>query len=405
MEYIFRRTLLLLFFSYPLSANPTLFSPPPSIRSLAAVLMDATSGEILYAKNADLPHPPASLTKVLTIHILLSKIKAKEFSFDTEVPIPMESWAVNLPPDSSLMFLGPRQKATVKDILLGLAVASGNDAAIAAAYFVDGSVSAFAERMNREVQALGLQSLHFVEPSGYDANNRITAREFAQFLKYYLETHPESLESLHKVQQFTYPRLENLIEGNPMKPITQYNRNSLIFTHPWVDGIKTGFLYESGFNLAATASQNGMRLLVVLLGATAPSRFQAIQLRNQEAIQLLEYGFANFTSLQFPLPALKPIRVWKGSPSSFLPKIPSSIPLTIRKGRESQIRVEYSQTFYLEAPVSPNTNIGKLLVYDGEVLIKEGNLQAGKSIPRGSTFRVLLDTCIRFFRTLLRLPT
>ena len=232
---------------------------PPYISSLAAILMDARTGTILYEKNGMVPHPPASLTKVMTIHILLNKIKSGELSPDMLVPIPPESWAIRQPSDSSLMFLGPNQKATVQDILQGLAVASGNDAAVAAALLVSGSVEAFAELMNAEADRLGLKTLQFVEPSGYDASNRITAREFAQFLKYYLEEHPESLENLHSIREFSYPRSENLINGNTQHPIMQYNRNSLLFTYPGADGIKTGFLYESGYNLAATAKKNGMR--------------------------------------------------------------------------------------------------------------------------------------------------
>ncbi len=389
---------------FVLEANPSSLPPPPRVTSLAAILMDATTGTILYEKNPDLPHPPASLTKVVTIHILLDKIKKGEISWQTPVPLPPESWAVHQPSDSSLMFLGPNQRATVQDILQGLAVASGNDAAIAAALFVSGSVSAFAQKMNQEVERLGLKNLYFVEPSGYDASNRITAREFALFLKFYLEAHPESLNTLHSLREFTYPRPENVENGQKVRPITQFNKNSLVYTYPWADGIKTGFLYESGFNLAATAKKNGTRLLVVILGTTDSNPRKAIQTRNDEAVRLLEYGFAHFMTKEVPLPPLTSIRVWKGATQSFTPSVPSSIPVTVRRERESYIQVQCTQTFFVEAPVQPTTVIGNLRVYDGRTVLREANLLAGVEIPRGSWFHVAKDTILVFFRRLLRMP-
>lgn len=397
---------LLIFTSFPfaLRANPSSLPIPPPISSRAAVLMDATTGTILYEKNADIPHPPASLTKVVTIHILLDKIKKGEISWQTPVPLPPETWAIHQPSDSSLMFLGPNQRATVQDILQGLAVASGNDAAIAAALFVSGSVPAFAQRMNQEVERLGLKNLHFVEPSGYDADNRITAREFARFLKFYLETHPESLHTLHSVREFTYPRPENVENGQKVRSITQFNRNSLVYTYPWADGIKTGFIYESGFNLAATAKKNGTRLLVVILGTTGPNPRKAIQTRNEEAVNLLEYGFQHFVTMEVPYPPLSAIRVWKGSKPHFTPSTPQSIPVTVRKGHEHAIRVEYSQWHFIEAPVQPSTVVATLRVYDGTTVLREGNLFAGVDIPRGSWFTVAKDTILVFLRKLFRMP-
>ncbi len=377
---------------------------PPYVSSLAAILMDARTGTILYEKNGMVPHPPASLTKVMTIHILLNKIKSGELSPETVVPIPPESWAIRQPSDSSLMFLGPNQKATVQDILQGLAVASGNDAAVAAALLVSGSVESFTELMNAEADRLGLKTLQFVEPSGYDASNRITAREFAQFLKYYLEEHPESLENLHSIREFSYPRSENLIKGNTQHPITQYNRNSLLFTYPGADGIKTGFLYESGYNLAATAKKNGMRLIVVLLGTIAETNHRAINIRNQEAIQLLEYGFEHFSTVEVSLPPPTPIRVWKGSQTVFIPRSPGTVPITLRKGQEPYVTGSLTLEPFISAPVYPETVVGKIRLHKGDQLIFEQNLNAGIEIPRGSWVRVFWDSLLIFLRKIFGLP-
>ncbi len=392
--------LVLLSLLRPMAALPQ----EPQISALSAVLIDARTGTLLYEKNGSLPHPPASLTKVVTIHLLLQEIAAGRLKPEDPVSPPPESWAANLPADSSLMFLGPDQTPRVGDLLRGLAVSSGNDAAVAAATLLSGSVDAFTRRMNAEMQRLGIENLEFVEPSGYDGRSRITARDFAAFIKLYLELHPQSPAELHSLREFTYPRKENLKPGNGSNPITQHNRNSLLQTYPGVDGVKTGYLHESGFNIALTAERDGMRLILVLLGAYGETPGAGIRSRDRDARALLDYGFATYTTLRVGYPAPETVRVWKGRTSAILPRGPDQVWVTVRRGEEGKLRGELSQRKFVTAPVAPGATLGTVLVHAGDRLVYQGALLAPDGVERGPWHRVLYHQILLFFRGLFGLP-
>jgi len=376
----------------------------PDINALSAVLIDAKTGTVLYEKNSTMSHPPASLTKVMTIHLLLEEISSGRLSPYSKVEVPPESWASNLPRDSSLMFLGPEQSPSVKDILEGLAVASGNDAAVAAAHLVAGSVPSFTSKMNEEANRLGLHGLVFVEPSGYDEKNRITARDFALFCKYYLERHPQALAELHSVREFSYPRPENLVGLNHMKPIVQYNRNSLLLSYPGVDGIKPGYLHESGFNIAVTARRNDMRLILVQLGEEGTNQLDGIRQRNRDAKVLLNYGFDNFTTLKIDYPRPEPVRVWKGEKPFLTPKGPEEVWVTVRKGSEKSLRGEISQASYATAPIPRGAVLGTVKVMSGEKVVFSGELKAEESLERGPWWKVAYHSVLVFLRGLFGYP-
>jgi D-alanyl-D-alanine carboxypeptidase (penicillin-binding protein 5/6) len=399
----FRYGLILTFLIF--FAVPNIYAgEKPRIDSLAAVLMDAKTGRVLYEKNADLPHPPASLTKIMTIHLLLEKISSGELHPEDPVSPPPESWAKNLPGDSSLMFLGPDQRPTVKDILQGLAVSSGNDAAVAAAHLAAGSIKNFTDMMNAEARRHGFSALHFTEPSGYDENNSITARDFAGFVKYYLERHPDSLETLHSLRDFTYPRRENILPGNGSSPITQHNRNRLLYTYDGADGIKTGYLHESGFNIALTARRNGMRLILILLGASGVTPRQGDRNRSTESRALLDYGFDNFTTIKTEYPAPNPVTVWMGRKRSLIPAGPSEIWVTVPKGREKFLRGIITQRDYITAPVPTGTPIGVVRVYDGDDILYSADLVSPSFIEKGPWWRILGDGIFLFFRKIFGYP-
>jgi D-alanyl-D-alanine carboxypeptidase (penicillin-binding protein 5/6) len=174
----------------------------PEIISQAAVLIDAATGTLLYYKNPDEAIPPASLTKLMTMHIALKEVKAGRATLDAVINPPPESWAINQPPRSSLMFLAEGQRTNLHDLLLGLAVPSGNDAAVAMALQFAPTVDDFVAMMNREALSLGMTKTHFVEPSGISEFNMTTAREFALFCRFYLRNHPETLQDYHSVLVF-----------------------------------------------------------------------------------------------------------------------------------------------------------------------------------------------------------
>ena len=392
-------SLILLIFVMPASiqARPVEAQHAPELYSPSAILIDADSGRILFEKNADEALPPASLTKVVTMHLALEAVSRGRLGLDDEVDLPSETWAVNMPPRSSLMFLGPGQRVSVRELLEGMAVASGNDAASALALHLAGSIPAFAARMNEAVRALGYSKMHFEEPSGISENNLITAREFCFFLKDYLRAHPNSLEELHSLKDFSYPKPANLKNGQKLQPIIQHNKNALLNLYPGVDGIKTGFIVESGFNLALTAKNNGMRLISVTLGARNESRTGGAGRRNRDGIALLEFGFGNFTTVEAPMPKARPIKVWKGEPDSFTPEMPERVAVTIAKSAAAELKGELTQISSLTAPVAAGSLVGRVVFTAGGEVARTIELDVGKAIPPGPWWRQVLDSILLFF--------
>jgi D-alanyl-D-alanine carboxypeptidase (penicillin-binding protein 5/6) len=263
-------------------------SLPTRIISHSVMVMDAATGTVVYARNPDDEIPPASLTKLMTMHLAFQEIAAGRASLDEIITPPRESWAMNQPPLSSLLNLAPGQKLSLRELFLGMAIHSGNDAAAATALRFAPSVKAFAGMMNREAAALGLTKTRFVDASGYSEDNMTTVREFTEFCRVYLEAHPESLGQFHSVREFAYPGPENVTEHYREAPVTriQLNRNTLLGKVEGVDGLKTGYVAASGYNITATAKRGKVRLLAVVLGANSPIS------RETQTEKLLEYGFS-----------------------------------------------------------------------------------------------------------------
>ena len=254
----------------------------PQIMASAAILIDYETGTILYEKNIDDRIPPASLTKLLTMFLTLKRIKTGKLTYQDIITINEEASADNMPTGSSLMYLKEGQRISIIDLLKGLAVASGNDAAVAVAQHLAGSVPAFINEMNNECKQMGFTTFHFEDPSGLSDKNIITAREFAEFCRYYIYRFPESLSRIHSIKSLELPGKK------------QYNRNTALWTFFGVDGLKTGYISASGYNLAITASQDGLRLIAVILGVPGKSHYQGRENIEKDAAELLSYGFENF---------------------------------------------------------------------------------------------------------------
>ena len=405
-----RRIYSFVFFLFSLSFS--VFAVDLEVRSKSAVLLDATTGTILFEKNADEPIPPASLTKLVTMHIAFMDIAAGEVQLDDVVPIPKAAWAINQSWGSSLMFLGPGQRVTLRELLLGLAVSSGNDAAMAIALYLAPSIQAFADRMNQEVYRLGLTRTRFVEPSGISEHNVTTAREFAAFCRAYITAHPEALESFHSIREFAYPKPENVADAykdNP-KTIVQTNRNLLLETLEGVDGLKTGYIIESGYNIALTAKRGETRFLAVLLGGPGRSSFQGGQIRAEDGAKLLEWGFANYKTLHVMLDPLPQPKIWKGSVNKAKVLLlgdlgclkPTEIVFTTEKYRGNALQQEVELYEPLVAPITRGSIVGQLLISDTSGLLQRIPLTVEQTIPQGNLFKRILDSILLWLNTFMR---
>ena len=388
--------------------------PSLDVWAKSAILVDVSNGSILYQKNADEIIPPASMTKLFAMYVVEEEIASGRFSYDQQIPLPPESWACNMPPHSSLMFLGKGQRVTMEELLLGLSICSGNDAAYALAYTVCGTMEAFVERMNLVAESLGLVHTHFVESSGYSELNQTTAREMAEFATIYLRRHPNSLRRFHSVLSFTYPQSKNLAPGDkpasqdfsqglPEKitmPITQENTNPLLGKLEGCDGLKTGYIDESGYNLSLTAVRGETRFLSVTMGGPGNNSREGQAGRVHDGTELMEWAFAHFadSSLEVKVhPYL--VRSFNSSQKmlSLVPAYTSrtiTVPYvtgsTMAENLDS-LRIEVHLPDYCWGKVEQGQPYGKITISINDYLLQEIPLVADRSLKKSSVFCTASD--------------
>ena len=383
--------------SLPYPVTPADFS----VHSGSAILIDAATGSILYEKNADAVIPPASMTKLVVMYVVFQEIATGRISLDDVVPLPPESWAVNAPPQSSLMFLAEGQTVTLRELLLGLAVASGNDAAVAVAHYVSGSVDKFIERMNHEMEILGLEKTRFVEPSGYSELNLTTPREFAAFARVYLARYPESLEAFHSQPSISYPQKHNLAEWHQEKDqaIFQQSTNKLLGVLPGCDGLKTGFIYESGYNLSLTAQRGETRFISVTMMGPGVGSVEGNRYRVADGTNLMEWAFSTFaTHFKADVEPLA-IPVLGGQKNSVVLAPLHTNDLTVPAILKDQspataansITAQISIPSYVQAPLQAGDVVGKITYSLGNIVLEEVPLLAVTPVKDGNVFKKLVD--------------
>lgn len=370
----------------------------PTVNARAAALIDATTGTMLYAKNPDLALPPASLAKLVTLHVAFQEIKAGRLSEDELIEIDGRDTSPTIPYGSSIMYLHPKMKVTVRDLMLGAAVVSGNDAAYSLARRIAGSNDSFALMMNKAVQDMGLDGLVFVEPSGLSERSLVSARQFAQFCRFYLAQQPESLASLHSVKSIEFPREEHTAPGFvPEGRIIQYNRNPLIFSYPGADGLKTGYIIEVGFNMAATAKRGDTRFIVVTLGGTGSSYAGGGLQRTKDTARLLDWAFENFVTTSLDTGPLPQPRTWFGAKRrvQLVPALPNAVTVPINQTDKVKVRVSAPKS--IKAPLAKGERIGRIIYSIGDTDVSSIDLITTEAVPRGNFFRRILDGFLKVF--------
>ena len=370
----------------------------PELVSLSAVVMDAATGTLVYYKNPNDEIPPASLTKLMTMHLAFKELAAGRASLNEIISPGKESWAVNQPAMSSLMYLAPGQRLSIRELLLGMAVFSGNDAATAIALRFAPSVNAFVEMMNREAAALGLTRTRFVDPSGYSEDNMTSAREFTEFCRIYLKDHPESLREYHSVREYAYPKAENVAEQYRNNPETriQQNRNTLLGKVEGVDGFKTGYIPESGYNIALTAERNGTRFIAVILGA--PAGWGGDRIRDEDGKKLLDWAFACYKTIRPRPPAPEPSRIWKGRENYVELVYAAPLEFTALAERGENLGWVIEREDPLIAPLPAGSHAGNLVLSDGFGELRRIPLVTAREAEKGGFFKRLFDSIRLFFR-------
>jgi D-alanyl-D-alanine carboxypeptidase (penicillin-binding protein 5/6) len=329
--------------------------PAPIIDAKSWLLLDATSGQVLASQDPALRIEPASLTKIMTAYLAFSAIKEKRLDPDQMVNVSVAAWKVDR--SSSKMFIEPSTPVKVEDLLYGLIVQSGNDAAIALAEAVAGTEEAFVSLMNREAERMGLKSTRFGNPHGLpDANTYSTAQDLSILASRLIVDHPDYYK-IYSVKDYTYNKIK------------QRNRNRLLWLDPTVDGLKTGHTSSAGYCLISTAKRpNGdgeRRLISVLIGSSSE------QSRAQESQKLLNWGFQNFDTIKLYAKgqAVATPDVWKGSQNQVKIGFTEDIYVTVPKGVADKMKPVLERKDPLIAPVAQHSTIGTLkMMVDGKPL-------------------------------------
>ena len=332
--------------------------PAPAIAAKSWLLLDATSGQVIAAQDQSARIEPASLTKIMTAYVTFQALKDKKIDINQMVNVSVRAWKVD--PSSSKMFIDPATPVKINDLLYGLMVQSGNDAAVALAEAVAGDEAAFVTLMNREAERMGLKNTRFANPHGLpSAENYSTAQDLSILAARVIIDFPEFYK-IDSVKSFTYNK------------ITQPNRNRLLWLDPTVDGMKTGHTENAGFGMIASARRpNGnageRRLISVVLGTTSDSA------RTPESQKLLNWGFQNFDTVKLYSKgqAIAKPEVWKGSKASVNIGFANDVLVTVPKGVAAKMKPVLERKDPLVAPLALNGKVGTLkMMVDGKSLLE-----------------------------------
>ncbi len=331
--------------------------PPPTIAAKSWLLLDATSGQVIASQDPNARVEPASLTKVMTAYVVFGALRDKKVTLNQMVNVSTKAWKVDA--SSSKMFIDPATPVSIDDLLHGLMIQSGNDAAVALAEAVAGDESAFVVMMNKEAERMGLKSTRFANPHGLPSpDNYSTAQDLSVLAKRVILDFPQFYK-IDSVKSFTYNK------------ITQPNRNRLLWLDPTVDGMKTGHTEAAGYCMIASARRpNGAserRLISVVLGTSSDNS------RTQESQKLLNWGFQNFDTVKLYSKgqAVATPQIWKGSQNAVKIGFASDVMVTVPKGVAAKMKPVLERKDPLVAPLPLNTRVGSLkMMVDGKPLLE-----------------------------------
>ena len=340
------------------------------VKARTAILQDYHSGEILYEKDPDISIYPASMTKIMTAIIAFDLIKSGDLSLDEKFIISEKAWRLSTSGYSS-MFIMVGDEVSVENLLKGIIVASGNDACVALAEGIAGTEEEFAILMTTKAKEIGMENTNFANSSGINnPDNYSTVRDILKMSKYLIDKHPKFYEMFAE-KEFTWNRTGG-------DPITQGNRNPLLYKNLGADGIKTGYLAVEKYSLASSINRNGRRLIAVGSG------FNSKNSRSRESTKLLTFGLTNFDLVNISK-AKEPfdkVEVWLGKQDNVEVYTSQDIYKTIKKAKKKLLKVSVKYEGPIEAPIKKDEKIAILkVVYDDE-LVGEYDLLASKEVKK-----------------------
>ena len=350
------------------------------IKARTAILQDFLSGEILYEKEPDRSIYPASMTKIMTSIIAFDLIKSGDLTLDEKFIISEKAWRLSTSGYSS-MFVMVNDEVSVENLLRGIIVASGNDACVALAEGIAGTEEEFAIMMTSKAQEIGMSNTNFANSSGInDPDNYSTVKDIMIMSHYLIKNYPEYYEWFSE-KEFTWDRTGG-------DPITQGNRNPLLYKNMGADGIKTGYLAVEKYSLASSLERKGRRLIAVASG------FETKNSRSRESSKLLTYGLTNFDLVEINKSGedFDSVDVWLGKKDFVKVYTKEDIYKIIKKGKKKLLKVKMLYEGPVEAPISKDQVLAKLrIIYDDE-LIDEYDLLAKEQVNKVNIFSRLMKS-------------
>ena len=370
----FLTTLFLLFFISNISQAKF------NINARTAILQDYLSGEILYEKNPQLKIYPASMTKIMTSIIAFDLLKSGEISLDEKFIVSENAWRLSSSGYSS-MFIMVGDEVTVENLLLGIIVASGNDACVALAEGIAGTEEEFALLMTDKAKEIGMTNTNFSNSSGInDEDNYSTVKDILIMSKYLIKNHPEYYKYF-KIKEFTWNRTGG-------EPITQGNRNPLLYKNINVDGIKTGYLGSEKYSLASSIKRKGRRLIAVASG------FETKKNRSKESQKMLIWGLTNFDTIMLAKKndTFAELDVWQGRKKKVKVYTNRDIFQSIPKAKKKYLKVKVNYTGPLQAPITKDEKLASIIVTYKDEIINEYPLFSLEEIKQQNIFGRLISS-------------
>ncbi len=350
----------------------------------SAVVIERDTGTVLYDKNSHEKLPPASMTKIMTMLLIMEAIDSGNLTLEEKIRTSEHAASMG----GSQIFLEPGEEMTVDELLRGIAIASGNDASVAMAERISGSEEAFVEKMNQKAKELGLKNTLFQNPTGLPAENHYST-------SYDMAIMAKELLKYEMITKYT-GKYEDYLRENTDKKFWLVNTNRLVKFYPGVDGLKTGYTNEAKYCLTATAEKNGMRLITVVMGAPTPKD------RNAQITKMLDYGFSQFkTHPMFERnEVVSKVKVGKGSEKSVDLVTSEPVSVLTKKGEGiDDVQKEIVLNEDVHAPVKKGDVLGKLVIKKNDQVMTESDLVAKEDITEASWWRLFKRTMGAFTKS------
>ena len=352
--------------------SPLPVPPPPTVAAKSWVLYDFLAEQVIAAQNPNERIEPASLTKMMTAYLTYEALKQKRITLDQVVPVSARAWKAQ----GSRMFIEPNKPVTVDELIRGMVIQSGNDACIALAEAIAGSEEVFAQMMNQQAQKLGMKNTNFVNSTGLpDPKHYTTAYDMALLAAALIRSFPEHYK-LNAQREFRYNN------------ITQANRNRLLWTDPYVDGVKTGHHESAGYCLVASAKRDSRRLISVVTGTASEAA------RAAESQKVLNYGFQFYDTVKVYAgdQTVATIRVWKGADNDVRIGFLNDLYLALPKGDSAKLKASMETRQPLTAPLSIGQEVGTLKLALEDKPIADYPLVSLANVPVAGFFGRGIDT-------------